>query len=136
MNLEVPHTTSTCGDVSRMTSEPVKPPNLPKSLASILALFTSLSLLTSLSGITSDFCAWDRAVATFALDMPISRLTLHPSLPHMLVADDTNVIDVWDWEKRKRLAVFSNANPVGSVVTALRFINEEDEDGMVLTGSS
>jgi regulator-associated protein of mTOR len=43
---------------------------------------------------------------------------------------------VWDWEKKKRLSVFSNANALGSTVTALKFINQEDDESLALTASS
>lgn len=42
---------------------------------------------------------------------------------------------VWDWERHTRLNRFSNGNPVGSKMTEVKFINEDDQ-ALLMTGSS
>ncbi len=42
---------------------------------------------------------------------------------------------VWDWRKQTRLSRFSNANPAGTKITEMKFINEDDQ-AFLLSGSS
>lgn len=54
---------------------------------------------------------------------------------HLAVADDRDNITVFDWKSNKTLSRFSNANPFGTKITDLKFINEDDT-GIMMTGSS
>jgi regulator-associated protein of mTOR len=46
-----------------------------------------------------------------------------------------NHLRVWDWEQKRPLGRFSNGNAIGSRVTGLRLINEDDQT-LLMTGSS
>ena len=43
--------------------------------------------------------------------------------------------NIWDWQRQVRLNRFSNANPPGSIINEIRYINEDDQ-ALLLTGSS
>ncbi|KDQ14024.1 hypothetical protein BOTBODRAFT_357949 [Botryobasidium botryosum FD-172 SS1] len=81
------------------------------------------------------FSRWDKPVSSFHTEGNPLKLQLHQYETHAAFADDSNMLSVWDWSKKKRLTYFKNGNPHGTSVTALHFINE-DEHGMILTGSS
>ena len=61
-------------------------------------------------------------------------LTLHQFEPHIAVADNQDEVIIYLWEDNLRLNSIKNFNPLGSRITALRFINEDD-NGMLLIGS-
>ena len=42
---------------------------------------------------------------------------------------------IWNWQQNVRLNRFSNANPPGSRINEVRFINEDDQ-ALLMTGSS
>ena len=43
--------------------------------------------------------------------------------------------NIWDWQRQVRLNRFSNANPLGSRINEIRYINEDDQV-LLLAGSS
>ena len=45
------------------------------------------------------------------------------------------LVSVWDWEQHKSINKFSNGNKAGSLMTAVRLINEDDQ-ALLMTGSS
>lgn len=55
--------------------------------------------------------------------------------PHLVSADERDIVTVWDWERGMRLNRFSNANPAGTRVTDAKFLNEDDVP-LLLAGSS
>ncbi|KAF6748431.1 hypothetical protein DFP72DRAFT_576071 [Ephemerocybe angulata] len=78
---------------------------------------------------------WDKPVAT--LHVPGHPLTMafHSFDKHLIVANEHDMITVWDWSLRKRLHHFCNGNPRGTSITGLEIINQES-GGIVLSGSS
>ncbi|KAL5530680.1 KOG1 [Sanghuangporus sanghuang] len=80
-------------------------------------------------------CSWDRPIASISHSGPISRMTFHSYDPHLFVANDTNMISVYDWSRRKRLLAFNNGNPTGTSITWLGCINQ-DVGGMIMAASS
>ncbi|KAJ7082524.1 hypothetical protein C8R43DRAFT_1052351 [Mycena crocata] len=78
---------------------------------------------------------WDRPVTT--LHVPGHPLTMafHAFDKHLFVANESDVVSVWDWSQRRRLSSFHNGNPLGTSVTSLQVINQ-DVGGIIMTGSS
>lgn len=79
--------------------------------------------------------AWSDHNAVFDNISQPTRLLFHQFEPHLVSADDKDGITIWDWEDRKRLHAFSNANPTGSKITELKLLNEDDK-ALLMTGSS
>merc|ERR1712000_71502 len=65
-----------------------------------------------------------------------SRMTFHQFEDHLAVSDNGNTVNVWDWKKHNRLSRFSNGNPEGSRISDMKFINEDDQAMLLMTGSS
>ncbi|KAI8835270.1 raptor N-terminal caspase like domain-containing protein [Chytriomyces cf. hyalinus JEL632] len=65
---------------------------------------------------------------------PGKHIYFHSFEPHLLGADDADGVIVYNWEDGSRINWFSNSNPVGSRITSLRFINENDI-ALIVTGS-
>ncbi|TPX34292.1 hypothetical protein SmJEL517_g02937 [Synchytrium microbalum] len=65
---------------------------------------------------------------------PAAVLTFHQFEPHVAVADNQDEVIIYLWEENLRLNIIQNMNPLGSRITSLRFINEDD-NGMLLIGS-
>lgn len=78
---------------------------------------------------------WDVPCGYFGIGAAPMRMLFHQFENHLITSDDRDSIAVWDWKEATQLARFSNGNPLGSRVTELRFINEDDS-AMLLTGSS
>ncbi|CAG8510914.1 4130_t:CDS:2 [Acaulospora colombiana] len=79
---------------------------------------------------------WNKQVTLLNNETEPTKLLFHPFEPHLVVANDKDMISVWNWKEGPRiLHNFSNGNPSRSKVTALKFINE-DENSMLLTGST
>ncbi|ODV60408.1 ubiquitin-binding TORC1 subunit KOG1 [Ascoidea rubescens DSM 1968] len=53
----------------------------------------------------------------------------------IVTADDKNIVKLWDWNKNEDLSNFSNNNPIGSKITDIKFLNEDDKS-ILLVGSS
>ncbi|KAJ6601189.1 hypothetical protein DFH09DRAFT_1127079 [Mycena vulgaris] len=83
----------------------------------------------------ADTRRWDRPVAT--LQVPGHPLTMafHSYDKHLFIANESDVVSVWDWSQRRRLSSFHNGNPSGTSVTSLQVINQ-DVGGIILTASS
>lgn len=64
-----------------------------------------------------------------------SKMTMHQFEDHLAVSDDKDTVCIWDWKKQDRLSRFANGNPVGSKISDLKFINEDDQ-AFLMTGSS
>lgn len=80
-------------------------------------------------------CRWDRPVNTIQINgLPMS-LAFHAFDPHLVIANESDMITVWDWIKRKRLNRFFNGNPRGTSITSLHLINQ-DVGGIILTGAA
>jgi regulator-associated protein of mTOR len=78
---------------------------------------------------------WDVQGGYFGIGAAPVKMVFHQFESHLVTSDDRDSIAVWDWEKAEQLTRFSNANPPGSRVTDMRFINEDDI-AMLMTGSS
>lgn len=78
---------------------------------------------------------WDVPCGYFGIGAAPVKMVFHQFENHLVTSDDRDSIAVWDWEKQEQLTRFSNANPPGSRVTDIRFINEDDT-AMLMTGSS
>ncbi|KAJ7715065.1 hypothetical protein B0H16DRAFT_1806526 [Mycena metata] len=78
---------------------------------------------------------WDRPVTTLQLQSHPLTMAFHSYDKHLFVANESDVVSVWDWSQRRRLSTFHNGNPSGTSVTSLQIINQ-DVGGIILTGSS
>ncbi|KAF5376558.1 hypothetical protein D9757_008290 [Collybiopsis confluens] len=78
---------------------------------------------------------WDRTVANFRGPANPLNLAFHSYDQHLFVANDTDVITVWDWTHKKRLRSFRNGNPAGTSITSLHIINQ-NVGGFITTGSA
>ncbi|KAK3700331.1 Target of rapamycin complex 1 subunit kog1 [Vermiconidia calcicola] len=78
---------------------------------------------------------WDVPCGYFGIGAAPIKMVFHQFENHLVTSDDRDSIAVWDWEQSSQLCRFSNGNPLGSRVTELRFINEDDQ-AMLMTGSS
>jgi regulator-associated protein of mTOR len=78
---------------------------------------------------------WDVPCGYFGIGAAPVKMVFHQFESHLVTSDDRDSIAVWDWERAEQLTRFSNANPPGSRVTDIRFINEDDT-AMLMTGSS
>ncbi|KAF5351586.1 hypothetical protein D9758_007263 [Tetrapyrgos nigripes] len=78
---------------------------------------------------------WDRSVATLqGIANPLT-LTFHSYDQHLVVANETDVVTVWDWAHRRRLRSFCNGNPRGTSITSVEIINQ-DVGGIITIGSA
>jgi len=80
-------------------------------------------------------CKWDRPVTTIQINYFPAHIALHAYDPHVVVANETDMITVYDWTHRKRLSQFYNGNPRGTSITSLHLINQ-DVGGIILTGAA
>ncbi|KAI6015651.1 raptor N-terminal caspase like domain-containing protein [Pisolithus marmoratus] len=85
--------------------------------------------------IQAERAQWDRPVANLQVNGNPLSMALHAYDPHLVVANDTDTISVWDWSQRKRLNFFYNGNPRGTSITSLHIINQ-DVGGIIMTGSA
>ncbi|TFK24262.1 hypothetical protein FA15DRAFT_619557 [Coprinopsis marcescibilis] len=83
----------------------------------------------------ADSLRWDRPVTTLQVSGHPLTMVFHSYDQHLLVANEHDMIGVWDWSQRKRLNYFCNGNPRGTTITGLEIINQ-DVGGIVLTGAS
>ncbi|KAH9056937.1 raptor N-terminal caspase like domain-containing protein [Lactarius vividus] len=78
---------------------------------------------------------WDKAVTTLHIQgVPLS-MAFHAYDPHIAIANETDVISVWDWSRRRQLTSFCNGNPKKASITSLQVINQ-DVGGILLAGSA
>lgn len=78
---------------------------------------------------------WDKPVTSLQVGGNPLSMALHSYDPHLVVANDTDTISVWDWSQRKRLNYFCNGNPHGTSITSLHIINQ-DVGGIIIAGSA
>ncbi|KAF8971831.1 hypothetical protein BDZ97DRAFT_1785365 [Flammula alnicola] len=78
---------------------------------------------------------WDRPVATVSIAGHPLTMAFHSYDKHLVIANENDMISVFDWNLRKRLNHFCNGNPKGTSITALEIINQ-DVGGIILTGSA
>ncbi|KAI5786219.1 raptor N-terminal caspase like domain-containing protein [Pyronema domesticum] len=63
-----------------------------------------------------------------------TRLLFHQFEPYLVAVDDKDSVSVWDWEEGVQLSRFSNGNPVGTRITEIKLLNEDDV-ALLMTGS-
>ncbi|PPQ79360.1 hypothetical protein CVT25_002630 [Psilocybe cyanescens] len=78
---------------------------------------------------------WDRPVATLTVSGHPMTMAFHSYDKHLVIANEHDMISVWDWNTRKRLNYFCNGNPRGTSITGLHIINQEI-GGIIVTGSA
>ncbi|KAG6001375.1 hypothetical protein E4U21_004408 [Claviceps maximensis] len=78
---------------------------------------------------------WNNQLAIVNNGAQPTKMTFHQYEDHLAVSDDGNTVYLWDWIKHNRLSRFSNGNPPGSIISDMKFINEDDE-AFLMTGSS
>ncbi|EDR15987.1 uncharacterized protein LACBIDRAFT_242724, partial [Laccaria bicolor S238N-H82] len=78
---------------------------------------------------------WDKTVATFQVQGYPLTMAFHSYDQHLVIANESDMISVWDWLAKKRLNYFCNGNPRGTSITSLDIINQ-DVGGLILTGSA
>ncbi len=78
---------------------------------------------------------WNNHVNTLHLNSTPYAASFHQFENHLVMASDSDVIDVWDWKKGQRTGRFHNGNPARSNITSLLFVNE-DVESLLLVGSS
>ncbi|TFK56405.1 hypothetical protein OE88DRAFT_12946 [Heliocybe sulcata] len=78
---------------------------------------------------------WNKHVTTLQVGPHPLNTAFHMYDPHLVVANDTDTVSVWDWSQRRRLNLFYNGNPKGTSITSLHFINQ-DVGGIILASSS
>ncbi|EPQ60061.1 WD40 repeat-like protein [Gloeophyllum trabeum ATCC 11539] len=78
---------------------------------------------------------WTKHITTLQVGPYPLTTAFHMYDPHLVVASDTDTISVWDWQQRRRLALFYNGNPKGTSITSLHFINQ-DVGGIILATSA
>lgn len=78
---------------------------------------------------------WDVPAGLFTNAAPPMKMIFHQFENHLVVSDEANCLSVWDWTHEKQLSRFNAGNPVGSRISDLRFINEDDQ-ALLMTGSS
>lgn len=84
---------------------------------------------------TAGASKWDVLEGTITNQRPATKLCFQQFEEHLVVADDRDTLTIWNWQNKTRINRFSNANPNGSKITDLRFINEDDR-ALLMTGSS
>ncbi|KAF1810164.1 WD repeat-containing protein-like protein mip1 [Eremomyces bilateralis CBS 781.70] len=78
---------------------------------------------------------WDRPKGFWNNATQPIKMCFHQFEDQLIVADAKSGISVWDWKKSVVLSRFNNGNPLGSKITELRLINEDDH-ALLMTGSS
>ncbi|KAF2203138.1 hypothetical protein GQ43DRAFT_282389 [Delitschia confertaspora ATCC 74209] len=78
---------------------------------------------------------WDKAKGYFDNGSQPTKMCFHQFEDHLVVTDDRDIVNVWDWQQGRNLNRFSNGNPAGSKITEVRLINEDDQ-ALLMTGSS
>ncbi|KAF7307461.1 Mip1 [Mycena indigotica] len=79
--------------------------------------------------------SWDRPVATLQVHGYPLTMAFHSFDKHLFIANEADIVSVWDWSQKRRLSWFHNGNTAGTSVTSLEIINQ-DVGGIILTGAS
>ncbi|RKP10243.1 raptor N-terminal caspase like domain-containing protein [Thamnocephalis sphaerospora] len=82
---------------------------------------------------------WDMQMGTLHEDTDVQLMRFHTFEPHLVTSDGKNAVSIWSWEEGARLNKLWNDNSIGSRITALDLLNEEDlpllmvgsDDGMI-----
>ncbi|KAH7911589.1 raptor N-terminal caspase like domain-containing protein [Hygrophoropsis aurantiaca] len=90
---------------------------------------------TQTQAIVAESSRWDRPVASLQIHNQPLSMALHAYDSHLVVANEADMISVWDWSQRKRLNLFCNGNPKGTSITSLHIINQ-DVGGIIMTGAA
>ena len=77
---------------------------------------------------------WDHPKALFNNLCQPTRLLFHQFESYLVAVDDKDNVSVWDWDNEKQMSRFSNGNPVGTRITEIKFLNEDDV-ALLMTGS-
>ncbi|KAI0307654.1 hypothetical protein B0F90DRAFT_1621839 [Multifurca ochricompacta] len=78
---------------------------------------------------------WDKSVTTLHTHgVPLS-MAFHAYDPHIAIANEADIISVWDWSRRRQLTSFCNGNSKRASITSLQIINQ-DVGGMLLASSA
>ncbi|KAG1848524.1 hypothetical protein DFJ58DRAFT_796171 [Suillus subalutaceus] len=80
---------------------------------------------TQRQSIVAESSKWDRPVANLHVNSHPLCMAMHAYDPHLVIANDNDMISVWDWTQRKRLNYFCNGNPKGTSITSLHVINQD-----------
>lgn len=78
---------------------------------------------------------WDKYVTKIQIQGHPLSLAFHAYDNHLVIANESDMISVWDWSLKKRLNYFCNGNPKSTSITALQIINQ-DVGGIIMTGSA
>ncbi|KAI9843169.1 MAG: hypothetical protein M1838_002744 [Thelocarpon superellum] len=78
---------------------------------------------------------WETASQLFDNGSQPTKMVFHQFADQLAVADERDVVTIWDWANQTRLNRFANGNPAGTKITEVTFINEDDQ-ALLLTGSS
>lgn len=78
---------------------------------------------------------WDKPKGFFNNGTQPKKMCFHQFEDHLIVTDNLDSINVWDWRHQSRLNRFSNGNPQDSTISEVRLINEDDQ-ALLMTGSS
>ncbi|KAF2452426.1 raptor N-terminal caspase like domain-containing protein [Lineolata rhizophorae] len=78
---------------------------------------------------------WDKPRGFFNNGSQPMKMVWHQFEEHLVVTDDRDTVNVWDWRHSARLARFSNGNPPGAKITEVRLVNEDDQ-ALLMTGSA
>ncbi|KAF2805386.1 WD repeat-containing protein-like protein mip1 [Mytilinidion resinicola] len=78
---------------------------------------------------------WDRPKGFFNNGTQPKKMCFHQFEDHLIVTDNLDNVNVWDWQHQTRLNRFSNGNPQDSTISEVRLINEDDQ-ALLMTGSS
>jgi regulator-associated protein of mTOR len=78
---------------------------------------------------------WDYTRGYFENSTQPMKMCFHQFEDHLIVTDDRDTVKVWDWQQGRSLNHFSNGNPVGSKISEVRLINEDDQ-ALLMTGTS
>ncbi|KAI0042582.1 hypothetical protein FA95DRAFT_1564189 [Auriscalpium vulgare] len=79
--------------------------------------------------------AWDKPVASFHITGAPLSMAFHAYDPHVVVANESDTVSVWDWSRRQRLTSFYNGNRKQASITSVQIINQ-DVGGILLVSSA
>lgn len=78
---------------------------------------------------------WDRPVTMLHVSGSPLSIAFHAYDPHLVIANETDTVQVWDWSHRQCLSTFFNGNPKQAGITAVKIINQE-VGGIILVGTA
>ena len=78
---------------------------------------------------------WDEQIGLYTNEAPATKVVFHQFESHILAADASGSITVYDWETSQKLNRFANGSTPRATISALKLVNEDDV-ALVLTGSA